>query len=348
MRVLFLTLYPDIGASPRYRVTQFLPYLRANGVACTVACALTARQLAALTGPRRQRRPLWYHVAETPRRLGHILAAKRYDVVFVQKALMTAYLRGLPSLLQTRARRIVYDIDDAVHLAPPHPLRPVWRLLEDRAQIEKLMGIADLVLAGNGWLAEVAKKAGTRTLLFPTVVDTERFVPASEPPGTYRIGWIGNPSTMVCLEPALEALSELRDASIYLVGADAAGAPLPQAVTRPWSLGSEVADVQSFCVGIMPMPKKEWMRGKCGLKALLYMACGIPCVASPFGAALEIIKHDENGLFADSPGDWRDAFARLRDPALRRRLGEAGRATVEERYSLKRAAPRLLDLLESV
>lgn len=98
----------------------------------------------------------------------------------------------------------------------------------------------------------------------------------------------------------------------------------------------------------MPQPKDEWTRGKCALKALLYMACGVPCVATPHGAATDIIRHEENGLLADSLEDWRSALERLRDPELRGRLGKAARAFVEEHYSLKQAAPRLLQLLEPI
>lgn len=352
MRVLFLTLYPDVAASSRYRVTQFVPYLERNGISCTVLSPLTASELEAFTGPRRRRRPFWYHCVETFRRVRQILDAGQYDVVFVQKAVMTAYVRSLPGLLRSRARHLVYDIDDAVHLAPPHPLKGVWRLAQDRDQIRRLFASADLVLAGNAWLASEARSAGARVELFPTVVDTDRFVPGDQVTDTYRIGWIGNPSTTICLEPAAEALVSLRDAAVCLVGADPARLPWASRTPaklelRTWSLESEVADLQRFSVGVMPQPRQEWMRGKCALKALQYMACGIPCVASPFGAALEFIEHDRNGLLADSTEEWAEAFDRLRDPAVRRRIGEAGRATVEARYSLRHAAPRLLELLES-
>lgn len=349
MRVLFLTLYPDVAASPRYRVGQFVPYLRAQGVECTVACPLTVRELELLTGPGRTRRPFWYHVRETVRRVGQILAASRYDVVFVQKAIMTAYVTGLAEFLRRRARRLVYDFDDAVHLAPPHPLHAPWGFIEDRVQVTKILTMADLVLAGNAWLVSAAREAGSRrAVLFPTVVDTDRFVPPANPPETYRIGWVGNPSTTVCLEPAAEALVSLRHAAICLVGVDPLRVPFDGAEIRPWSLENEVAEIQRFSVGVMPQPETEWMRGKCALKALQYMACGIPCVASPFGAALEFMRHEENGLFAGSTAAWSEAFERLRDPALRHRLGEAGRATVEDRYALRDAAPRLLELLRLV
>lgn len=348
MRVLFLTLYPGTAASPRYRVLQYLPYLRGHGVDCTVACALTPQQYARFTGPDRKGRPLWYHLVETPRRLRHLLEAKNYDIVFVQKAITTAYIRGAATLLARRARRVIYDFDDAVHLAPPHPLRSIWKGLEDRAQIQKILAQADLVLAGNSWLGAAAEKEGARTEVFPTVVDTARFVPASAPAAAYRIGWVGNPSTTACLEPVAGVLGSVDGAEVCIVGADPKANLVPNAETRPWSLDTEVEDLQRFAVGIMPLPKTEWMRGKCALKALLYMACGIPCVATPFGAALDVIRHDENGLLADSTEEWRAALERLRDPALRQRLGEAGRATVVERFSLDRAAPRMLELLESV
>ncbi len=356
MRVLFLTLYPDIVASPRYRVMQYLPYLRDHGVECRVTSALTGRWLRALTGPGRRGRPLWYHLVETPRRLSQILTARKYDLVFVQKALMTAYLRGAVAVLRACARRIVYDFDDAVQLGPPHALRFVWRFLEDRAQVNKMLATAALVLAGNAWLRSAAEAAGAHAVHFPTVIDTEHFTPATRPPDTYRVGWIGTPAATPCLEPAAEALASLDDGEICLVGADAGQVPWSNVggrvgnaslVVRPWSLETEVDALRGFAVGLMPVPKVEWMKGKCGLKALLYMACGVPCITTPYGVALEFIQHEENGLFADSPGEWRDALRRLRDPALRRRMGEAARATVEERYSLRKAAPRLLELLGS-
>lgn len=352
LRVLFLTLYPDTAASPRYRVTQYLPYLRAHQVECTVLSPLTPNELRTLTGPDRKRRPFWYHLRETGRRLSQILQAPRFDIVFVQKSIMTAYLRGLPELLRNRAHRLVYDIDDAVHLEPPHPLHTPWSALEDRGQIDSLMNMADLVLAGNAWLTAIAQKHNPHTRLFPTVVDTDRFTPATRKTDTYRIGWVGNPSTTICLEPAAQALATMcngqHNAEVCLVGADPTRTPFTGANIRPWSLDTEVAELHRFTIGIMPQPEGEWMRGKCGLKALQYMAIGIPCVASSFGAVLEFLRHDENGLLAKSTQEWLEAFERLRDPALRQRLSAAGRSLVEEQYSLRKAAPQLLEALRAL
>ncbi|HOZ46274.1 MAG TPA: glycosyltransferase family 4 protein [Candidatus Hydrogenedentes bacterium] len=348
MRVLFLTLYPDLAASPRYRVTQFLPYLRAHGVECTVASPVSTDEWRRLTGPQRQGRALWYHVHETRRRLVQILSARPYDIVFLQKAIMTAYVRGMAGLMRARARRLVYDIDDAVHLAPPHPLPSHGRWIEDREQVQKIIRTADLVLAGNAWLASEARAAGGHVETSPTVVDTEQFVPPPSPPDIYRIGWIGNPSTAAYLEPLADVFRAIPDAEVCLVGADPAQWPGPRVEFRPWQLDTEMLDLARFSVGIMPQPDTPWALGKCGLKALLYMACGIPVVASPVGVAREIIEHNVNGFLASTAHEWREAFERLRDPALRARFGAAGRATVVARYSLEGAAPRLLHLLETL
>jgi glycosyltransferase involved in cell wall biosynthesis len=352
MRVLFLTLYPGEAASPRYRVTQFVPYLRAQGFDCTVAPPLTPEEWQRLTGPGRHGRALWYHAAETPRRLRQILEARHYDVVVVQKAIMTAYLRGFWGLLRRRARRIVYDIDDAVHLAPPHALRFPWRLLEDRAQVRRIMAGADLVLAGNAWLAEEALLNGARRVEhFPTVVDTARWTPPVREPETYTLGWIGSPGTTPHLAPVLPAIAQIAEARMSLVGADLAQLDTPAGLRvewTPWSLNGEVNAVQAFSVGIMPLPQTPWVRGKCALKALLSMSCARPCVVTPFGAAVDIVRDDATGLYATTPQEWTDALERLHDPALRRRLGEAARGEVETNYSLHSAAPRLAALLESL
>ncbi len=345
MRVLFLTLYPEAAASPRYRVHQFLPYLRKEGIECMVAAPLSEAAWRRHTGPNRRGRALWYHLHETPHRIVELLQAHAYDVVFLQKALMSAYLRGLPTLLRHQAQRLIYDIDDAVHLAPPHALRFPWTLFEDRQQVQRIMAMADTVLAGNTWLVEQTQQYGGVAKYFPTVVDTERFIPPQNIPASFRIGWIGAPSTTSALAVAAPALMEQKNAEIVLVGADPKKVHLACATVQPWSHDTEVSDVQQFSVGILPQHKDTWTRGKCALKALQYMACGVPCIATPYGAICDIIQEGKNGLFADSDAQWRQALDRMRDPAERQRLGEAARATVESRFSLQKAAPQLVQLL---
>jgi glycosyltransferase involved in cell wall biosynthesis len=103
-----------------------------------------------------------------------------------------------------------------------------------------------------------------------------------------------------------------------------------------------VEDLSDFDVGLMPLTNTEWERGKCGLKALQYMALGIPAVVSPVGVNTEIVRDGENGLLAPSERDWERALeSLLTDPALRRRLGAAGRASVESGYSARVQAPRV-------
>jgi glycosyltransferase involved in cell wall biosynthesis len=348
MKVLFLTLYPDTAASPRYRVAQFLPHLREAGMDCTVASPLTAAQWKRCTGPDRQGRAFWYHFHETPRRLVQLCTAGKYDVVFLQKSIMSAYLRGLPLLLRQRARRLVYDLDDALHLSPPHPLRPPWSLLEDAGQIERIMAKADLVLAGNDWIRQRARETGARSEFFPTVVDTDRFTPPDMPPRDFCIGWIGSPGTTSHLDLLRDELASQEQCKILLVGADPKKVHLSAGEIRHWDYDMEVETVRQFSVGIMPQPKDTWTRGKCALKALLYMACGVPCVATPHGAVLDIICHGENGYFADTPDEWHKAINLMRDPVLRERIGAAARATVEKRFSLRVAAPKLQHYLEAL
>lgn len=348
MRVLFLTLYPESAASPRYRVHQFIPHLQALGIECTVRAPMDDAAWRRLTGPERTGRAFWYHARETPTRLCQLLGARHYDVVFLQKAPMTACLRGVDRLVRGRAKKLVLDLDDAVHLAPPHPLRAPWSLLEDRGQVRKLMASADRVLAGNHWLAGEVADAGGRAEYFPTVVDTERFTPPAHPPEGFVAGWMGNPSTAAGLDRIRPALETLAEGELLLAGADPKQVHWAASGAVPWRYDTEVQLLQQFSVGLMPLTKDAWTRGKCALKALQYMACGVPCIATPYGAALDIIRHGENGWFADSDAEWKDGLSALRDPALRQRLGQAARATVEDRYALRTAAPRLADLLESL
>jgi glycosyltransferase involved in cell wall biosynthesis len=74
------------------------------------------------------------------------------------------------------------------------------------------------------------------------------------------------------------------------------------------------------------------------------MASGLPVVSGDLDAIRELIQHEESGLLVDGTRvePTRDALARLAaDPALRVRLGSAGRQRVIDEFSLETNVSRL-------
>jgi len=116
-----------------------------------------------------------------------------------------------------------------------------------------------------------------------------------------------------------------------------------------WSPEVEVRSIQDMTVGLMPLDDSVAARGKCSLKMLLYMACGVPVVVSPIGANRDVLSRGEVGFGALSADDWVDALDLiLRAPERAREIGARGRAVVEEHFSVQALAPRLATLLRGV
>jgi len=167
------------------------------------------------------------------------------------------------------------------------------------------------------------------------------------------VGWIGSPTATYCLReiaPALAEAARRRPFRLLVVGASGpVEVPGVEVVRRDWSLESEARDYASLDVGLYPLPDNPWTRGKCGYKALLYAASGVPCVASPVGVNREIVRDGETGFHATDAAAWTDRVVRLlEDPALRARMGASGRRLVEERWSVRVLAPRMVAAIQGV
>jgi glycosyltransferase involved in cell wall biosynthesis len=116
-----------------------------------------------------------------------------------------------------------------------------------------------------------------------------------------------------------------------------------------WIKEDELKELSGIDIGIMPLPDDEWSRGKCGLKGLQYMALEIPAVMSPVGVNTEIISDGTNGFLARTEDEWVNKISALVESAtLRSKIGKAGRATVEERYSVKSQAQNYLRYFDEV
>ncbi len=348
MKILLLSRYGPLGSSSRLRFYQYLPFLEEHGLQLTVSPLLEDEYVHRLyTG---QRQPAIFLARAYAHRLTALLRAKRFDLIWLEKEFLPWLPALAPQLLRTP---YVVDYDDAIfHRYDRHPSRLVRALLGRK--IDQTMRRAALVIAGNEYLAARARLAGApRVEILPTVIDTKRYgITPPDEPGSFRIGWVGAPVTAAYLkliEPALETLLRQPGTSLTLLGAAHPLAARLPVETRPWSEAGEVPEIQRFDVGIMPLPDEPFERGKCGYKLIQYMGCGLPVVASPVGVNAQIVEPGVNGFLADTQTEWVRALETLRaDPALRQKLGAAGRAKVERDYSLAVAAPKLREMLLSV
>lgn len=351
MNILLLSRYSRMGASSRVRSYQYLPYLRSYGFRVTVAPLLDDEYLETLYTSKRK------HFSSILKgylkRARYLLTSRHYDLLWIEKELFP----WLPAWTEILLARIgvpyIVDYDDAVfHNYDLHPNKLVRVLLGRK--IDTVMRQSALVIAGNDYLASRARQAGARWVeILPSVVDLERYPSMCYSTNEiFTIGWIGAPVTARYLRLIRSALAEVCQGGrgrLVLVGSGQVELDAVATEIRPWSEETEVADIQSFDVGIMPLSDEPWERGKCGYKLIQYMACSKPVVASPVGVNKQIVENGVNGFLASTIDDWVRALSVLRDnPELRKSMGKAGRRKVEAMYSVQVTAPRLVSLLKSV
>jgi glycosyltransferase involved in cell wall biosynthesis len=268
--------------------------------------------------------------------------------VVLQRRLLPPWQLGV---LRNNARRLLFDFDDAVFLRDSYEGRPQQDVRRMR-RFAATVRACDAVVAGNAWLADhAARWAGVhRVFLAPTCLDPTGYTPRPHPGDGNELVWIGSHSTLNGLAQAAGMLETLgrRFAGLRLkVICDR----FPRFEHLPvravaWSAASEAAALASADVGVSWVPDDQWSRGKCGLKVLQYMAAGLPVVANPVGVHREMVRHGETGFFASTEAEWLAAVGRLRaDPALRLRMGRAGRRLCESAYSVADAAGVWRELL---
>jgi glycosyltransferase involved in cell wall biosynthesis len=187
----------------------------------------------------------------------------------------------------------------------------------------------------------------------PTTIDTDKYAVEERVENEVPIiGWSGSFSTVPYLDSlrgALGRLAQQEQFKLRVIGTSEYSIEGVNAEALPWRSATEVSDLRPLDIGIMPLPDDEWARGKCGLKALQYMALGIPTVCSPVGVNSKIISHGENGFLATSEDEWITVLTQLLHSAsLRRKVGLAGRVAVGKEYSARVQAPQMLEILEKV
>jgi glycosyltransferase involved in cell wall biosynthesis len=351
LRVLCLAPYTSLGASNRLRFEQYIGPLREHGIDLRMAPFLDAAAHRELYAPGRTVQKALGVLRGVIRRARDLWRARRFDLVVVHRESSPIGPPLVERWLSAMGIPFVYDFDDAVYLGPIAEANRRWSWLRHPSRVAESTRRAARVIVGNDYLARWAKTHNPDVWIIPTGVDTERHRPRAteDRTGPVVIGWIGSVTTapyLRLLDRAFDLLAEEQLPIVFrVIDAQYAHPRIPVQL-RAFDHSTEPQEVADFDIGVLPQPDDAWTRGKGAFKALLYMASGVPVVASRVGVNPVVIPHGEVGYCVDTDEEWAAALARLvRDPALRARLGAAGRQHVERTYSVRVQTPRLAEAL---
>lgn len=352
--ILFASVHPPGRApSQRFRYEQYVDFLAEHGFRTTFAPVLKADDYGVVYGEGGYLRKGLIAGRGLARRLADVRRLPRFDIVFVQREAVQLGTSWFEALAARARPRLVFDFDDAIWLQNVSEANRKLGWLKRPAKTSKLIAMADMVLAGNAYLADYARRINSNVSIVPTTIDTDYYVrdtTVTRGPGVC-IGWTGSLTTIQHFERILPVFRRLKErygegVRFKLIGDGSYRDEALGIRGQDWNASTEVRDLSDLDIGVMPLPDDEWARGKCGLKGLQYMALEIPTVMSPVGVNTEIIDDGVNGFLAADQDQWFDTLCRLiESETLRRELGSTSRTTVESRYSVRSQRERYLSLL---
>jgi glycosyltransferase involved in cell wall biosynthesis len=347
--ITVLAVHPPSVAATRLRAVQYSDALAEGELNLNLWSFLREQDLGDWFGPSQLRRALvtFRALLRLPLIARHI---RRAAVVIVQREVLPL---GPPviEMLAARWRPLVWDVDDAVwqsYVSPTAGRVPRW-LRATGDKYRRICERADEVWAGSEVLATWCRRHSESVHVIPTVVPVPPALPDLAPART--VGWVGSHSTGEFVEAILPALVDVTPPpQVLVVGARPETPPGLDVVIEPWSHETEAHVLSAARVGIYPIdPDHPLAEGKCGLKAILFMSHGIPCVVTPTTTNAVVVRNGVDGLHARTPAEWTTAVQTLfDDDDLWQRCREAAHARARDSYSLEVWAPRVADRLRTL
>jgi glycosyltransferase involved in cell wall biosynthesis len=355
MKILFIVPYPlEKAPSQRFRFEHFFGMLNASGHDYSVSSFIDEKTWSILYKSGHGWQKFKGLMRGYMRRFYDILRLRKYDCIFIHREESPF---GLPLLLwiakSLLRKKVIFDFDDAIWIPNSSEHNAFVLMLKGHKNTSVFCRYASVVTAGNDYLCEYARQYGRKVVYLPTVVDTEHHhrLRATKKSGPFVIGWTGSHSTVQYLDelyPILLELSEKEDFEFHVVSDKEPNFVLPCMKFILWDAATEINSLQSFDIGLMPLPDDKWARGKCGFKALQYMALGIPALVSPVGVNTTIVDHGLNGFICSTSDDWKQNILLLmHDPALLAKMSGETREKVIRHYSVEAVRETFLSLFSS-
>ena len=356
-KILFICPYPQgLAPSQRFRFEQYISQLEEKGFHLSIKPFFEEKAYYAFYQSGNLISKIHSITRSYFKRLALLFQLSSFHYIFIHRE---ATPLGPPiieyAIAKVFGKKIIYDFDDAIWLTDKTNESALTEMLRCRRKVRAICKWSYKVSCGNSYLAAYARQYNLNVMINPTTIDDfELHVSRQSHEGSNHkvtIGWTGSHSTLKYLGtliPVLQSLEKRYPQVHWFVIADRdPNLSLKNYAFRRWRKETEISDLHEFDIGIMPLPDDAWTRGKCGFKALQYMAMSIPAVISPVGVNKEIVQHGNEGYCCTSYDEW---FIHLEDlilhPEKRATMGKKGRRKVINSYSVSSNSSNFLSLFQ--
>lgn len=341
-KILFLTLHrKERSPGQRFRHEQYLKFLEEKGFEITYSNLLSIKQDTVFYGSGNILGKIGVGISSILLRVKDLFRANSFDYIFVYR---DAFFFGIlfEWLFKQSKAKLVFDFDDSIWLQDDNPNQSFFQKLKNPTKTGTIISYCDLIIAGNEYLSNYASQHNENIVIIPTTIDLKEYTKVDvSKTDRVCIGWSGSFSTIKHFESSLKALKLIKEKyqdKVYfkVIGDGNYRNNDLNIEGLPWKADTEVQDLCEIDIGIMPLPDDNWSKGKCGLKGLQYMALEIPTIMSPVGVNSDIINDGENGYLAGAIEEWVSKLSILiENEDIRKKVGKAGRKTVEKDYSVE-------------
>jgi glycosyltransferase involved in cell wall biosynthesis len=352
-KVLIVTPHrPNRSPSQRFRFEQYLSFLEDNNYSFEWSYLVSEKDDTYFYQPGHYFKKLLFFLKCYLIRFKDLLRAHKYDLIFVQREAMFVGTSFFERQFAKRTK-LIFDFDDSIFEQDTIGANKLLSWLKNPRKVDQITKAAHLVIVGNQYLANYAKKWNTNVYIIPTTIDLNHHNLEHQQSKKVTIGWTGSFSTLQYIEDFIPILSQIKqeypDIHFKIIAdSDNYYPEIDTTVTR-WQKKTEITDLNTIDIGIMPLPDTKWTRGKCGFKGLQYMSLGIPCVMSPVGVNTDIIQNGINGFLANNEEEWLNILSNLiKNQTLRKKIGNTGRKTINDFYSTKANKKIYLNTFDSL
>ena len=355
-KVLFLLPYPQKKApSQHLKFEQYIPYIEGEGYEITVDSFISESFWNIIYKEGNITKKIIFTLISYFKRFFVLFKLRKYDIIYCHLWITPYGFPFFEFITRKIAKKIIFDIDDLIFLGHSSSANKKFKILKGNLKPIYLMKKSDHVITCTPHLDNFVRQFNPNTTDISSTINTKLYQPINDYSNnkTLVIGWSGSHSTskyIHLIKNVLIKLSKKYPIKIHVIGDTKFKLEeLNNLVVIPWSEETEVSELQKFDIGIYPLPNEEWVLGKSGLKALQYMALGIPTVATAIGANFRVIEDSISGKLVNTDAEWEVALTQyIIDAELRKSHGIEARKRVEKLYSVEANKVKYLKVLKDL